>query len=247
MLKEIIFNSARTGNSNNPTFILRQPVYAHAYKVQSVSIPFSFYIVNSTNNAVAFREAADGVNRTAKLPTGNYDAATILSALGNALTSAGGQSYTVSYNEPQGTLTISAPNNFVIRSGQNGSTAWNALGISNTTDTASGLKNVTLPGYVDFSFNSSILLCSNALSSEDVIYSSGDNIAVLTNVPAVAPAGSVIHYDNPGGWLLWEDNIQSIDFMLLDSATGQRIDLNGSAFTVVLAVLTSPDDLELFR
>lgn len=246
MLKEIVFNSARTGNSNNPTFVLRQPVYAYAYKVQSVSIPFSFYIVNSNNNVLKFREASNGAEYNAVIEPGNYDAASILTALGDAMTSAGGQTYTVSYNEPQGTLTISAPGGFRILSGNNGSTAWNILGVDKNIDSASG-TSITLPNYVDFSFNSSILLCSNALSSEDVIYSSADNTAVLTNVPAVAPAGSVIHYDNPGGWLLWEDNIQTVDFMLLDSATGHKIDLNGAAFTVVLAIVTSPEDLEIYR
>lgn len=246
MYKEIIFNSQRTGNTNNPVFTLRDPLYIYAFKVKECSIPFSFYMVNGYNNAIAFREAGDGINRVAYLPQGNYDAASIIPALETALTTAGTQSYTVSYSDTTGRLTISAPGNFVIRDGQNGSTAWNVLGISNTSDTASGVSSVTLPGYVDFSFNSSILLCSNVLSNEHVVYSSQDNTAVILNVPATAPAGSVIHHDNMGGYIVYEESVQNVDFLLLDSATGQPINLNGSAFTVVLSVLTSPDDLAIY-
>lgn len=248
MLKEVIFNSARCGNSNNPTFTLRSPLYVYAYRVKSVSIPFSFYMVNANNNTIAFRESADGVNRTATLPVGNYDAATILSALGTALTNAGTQAYTVTYDDVSGRLTISAPGNFRILSGNNGSTAWNVLGVDQYNDTASGVSSVKLPHYVDFSFNSSILLCSNALSSEDVIYSSDDSKAVVCNIPADAPAGSVIHYDNSnGGYLLFEESVQQVDFLLLDSATGKPMDLNGGAFTVILSVLTSADDMDYYR
>lgn len=246
MLKELIFNSARTSNTSNPTFTLRSPVYVYAYRVKSVSIPFSFYMVNSTNNTIAFRESADGTNRIATLPVGNYDASTILSALGTALSATGTQTYTVTYDEVSGRLTISAPGNFKILSASNGSTAWNVLGIDQYNDTATGISTVKLPHYVDFSFNSSILLCSNALSSEDVIYSSDESKAVVSNIPADAPAGAVIHWENHGGFLLFEESIQQVDFLLLDSATGQPIDLNGGAFTVTLSILTTADDMDYY-
>jgi len=78
------------------------------------------------------------------------------------------------------------------------------------------------------------------------VYTSQENVSVIANVPADAPAGSVIHFDNQGSYLEFEEQVQSVDFLLLDSATGHPIDLNRSAFTVVLSVLTSADDLEMY-
>lgn len=244
MLKEIIFNSARaTGDPNAPVFTLRQPVYAYALKVQSVCLPFSYYSFGSNNNVLAFTESGTpGTTRYATIPRGNYDASTILNALGTAMSNAGTQTYTVTYNDSQETLSVSAPSAFTVLGGNAGSTAANALGSWWTSNSGSG-TSLTFPHTVNFNGSSSLLLCSNHLASENVIYSSQENTNVLCNIPTSAPSGSVIFYENLGGYLLCENTIQTVDFLLLDSATGLQVDLNGSPFVVVLSILTSPDDM----
>jgi hypothetical protein len=80
--------------------------------------PQTWYVFNSSNNTVTFIEStAPTTQLFAVIPPGNYntqDPTTIMTAVSTAMTSAGTQTYTVTFNFNTQLLTISAPGTFQI-------------------------------------------------------------------------------------------------------------------------------------
>ena len=246
MYREIILNSSNCADTSNPVFRLGKQIYAYALKIKSISIPFSFYTISPATNKICFIESAFPSNTlTATLPTANYNTASIIVALETALKAASNtsQNYVVAYNDETDCLVISQPSSFSILAGNAGSTAYRVLGISQTVQTPSA-QTVTFPNVVNFSFNSSILLCSNSLSCENVIYSNNLLQNVLLNVPMDSTEGGVSNYENGGDYFIVDTVLNNIDFSLVDSTTDTNINLNGASFIVVLSILTDQDDMQ---
>lgn len=92
-----------------PTFFMDYPIQNIAmFKILEAEIPFSYYVVNSSNNTFLLNGG------TVTLPVGNYTATTLATALQSAL----GGGYTVTYSSQtqKFTITGSAPFNLIFGS-----------------------------------------------------------------------------------------------------------------------------------
>lgn len=245
MYREIYFNSQRAANTSCPRFTLGDQIYVHKFKILAATIPYTFYSVNASNNQVKFVEASSSPTvKTATLsPAGNYTSASIETELASAMTAAGSQTYSCNYDDSTGKITVSAAGTFKVLSGNNGSSAWDVLGLSKTADTASA-TSVTFQNYADLASNTSILIVSSSLTSQNIRYISDMSQNVLCNIPVSVRAGEILYWENvSGGWINADQSLTHLDLMLLDSSTGLPIDLNGGNFTVVLGILETADDI----
>ena len=70
-------------NFEIPRFITKQPnILYHSLKLLHAEIPYSFYIINETNNVINF--VIDAINHFYVVPVGNYNGLTLATTL-NAL------------------------------------------------------------------------------------------------------------------------------------------------------------------
>lgn len=125
--------------NNWPQFLLQQPLNnIAAVKVLEAQIPFSYYVINSTNNTFFLSEFQATISAEAlvTIPTGNYTSTTILTALATALTTASATlrtwTYSVAYDSTKMKLTITnnqatAGRYFILRFG----TSTSDIGIDN--------------------------------------------------------------------------------------------------------------------
>ena len=67
-------------NFEIPRFITKQQnILYHSLKLLHAEIPYSFYIINETNNVINF--VIDAINHFYVVPVGNYNAFTLLNVL----------------------------------------------------------------------------------------------------------------------------------------------------------------------
>lgn len=113
-----VTNNSSFDSTDNPLFIMTTP-YENivAMKVLEVQIPFSFYIINSSTNTFGLLESVGGVSTTVTIPVGYYNATTLATATGLALTATSlaignntgaGWTYTVVYSALTGKFTFTS-------------------------------------------------------------------------------------------------------------------------------------------
>jgi hypothetical protein len=113
------FDSDRGINSNVsplnwPLFLLGRPLTDIAsIKILEVQIPFSYYVINSTNNTFIVQYAVgDSITTqqfTVTIPVGNYTAASFRTAANTAIDAATGASWTLTYSNITNKISYSAP------------------------------------------------------------------------------------------------------------------------------------------
>jgi hypothetical protein len=91
-------------------FVFKQNPINDAKTIQlySYSIPWSFYNVTKFTNTFIFSEGV-GANITSTIPVGQYSVYDLQTALASSMTTAGTQTYTVTFNNVTSLLTVSAP------------------------------------------------------------------------------------------------------------------------------------------
>jgi len=120
-------------------FIFKQNAINDAKTIQlySYTIPWSFFNVTKFTNTIIFSEGAGNI--TATISAGNYSVYDLQTALASALTTAGSQSYTVTFSSVTSMLTISAPTTtFTIV--YSGTTMMKLIGLT-ANITSSGVSN----------------------------------------------------------------------------------------------------------
>lgn len=193
-----------------------------------------------------FAESGDTTLRRAVLPDGTYDSSSILTALGNSMTTAGSQTYTVVYDQVSRKLTISSPNKeFKVVGGSRGSTAFLQLGIDKVNESGYG-KVVTFPNTLNLSASQPILITSRTLQTNGaILYPSGIN-SDMNCLAAINPDGfgDVLSWVNPSeNFHKAEDlTLNQIDFQIVDSASLEVVKTN-SPITIHLGIYDDPTDL----
>jgi hypothetical protein len=214
------------------------------FKILSVNIPVSWDPVSEGNNKINFVEASSNSTiRTATLATGRYHVGTIEGAVAAALNAVGTQTYTVTYDERNRSLSVSAPGLFQILGGVSGSSAFKILGIHRYANSQFATTQ-NLPNTIDLTNNNPVLLCSNSLSSLNVKYLGHQSLNCLTSIDIGNPVNSVVNWENSGGsYLDCNQTLQMLDFSLVDSASGSTIDMRGQNFSVRIGIFDDENDV----
>lgn len=231
-----------------PTFRFDTPVKNIAkMKILEAEIPFSFYVVNSSNNTFTLLEPASA---TVTIPVGNYTSLTLPTALGSALTSAspGGRTYTVTYSSTTLKLTITASAGtftLVVNTDLQLFLGLDATSASSgTTLVAPDVAQITGPNY--------LYLNSDTLGSLFSTYlpSTAPNFPVskgpqLARIPINNNPGDVLYYVDPAPekWFDTQNlnQLQIFDLYCTLGNTNRRVQFNGQPFSVKLGLLLTPD------
>ncbi len=208
--------------------------------IERIEIPYSFYVINSTNNVLKFN---NGVV-TATLTPGNYTSTTIQTELKSKIDTAfGDTNTTVSFSSSTYKLTITRTSAFIVDSMTSvpSSTAADILGFkvstpSATSATASGVINISGPNY--------IIIRSTFLTKpiqHKMLYSNTSYQNNLWAVPLSASPGDII-FESPNMpiRLNYKFTIQTtdvIDIQLYDDSNN-FLDLNGLDWAMQLIFIT---------
>ncbi|KNC97205.1 uncharacterized protein SPPG_07591 [Spizellomyces punctatus DAOM BR117] len=206
-------------------------------KVLSVSFLQDWDLVSSANNTIAFAEEGDSTIYSGTIAPGNYSIANFPNAVADAMSTAGTQGYTVTYDGVSRKISITAtgPKKFKILPASRGTTAYILTGMSRWTETGY-YQTVTLKNPVNLSGSYLVLLTSN-IQVKGSRYLSDFDDSVQSVVATVVPDsfGDVITWTNDAGeWLPVDDTISKIEFYLIDLMTGLEVALN-SPLTVRFA------------
>lgn len=253
---EIDANERTSGTQNHPIFVLQKELYdVVGMKAIEIEFPFSYYVINSTNNTFTLTEPT-GTNTpiTITLTPGNYTSTTLATELANELTNSSGVGiYTVTYDSSTQKFTVMStiPENFVLTFGgptDNGATnprLWLGFNAGANTATAGTL---VAPNVAQISGPNYLYLCSN-------------NLGILNNETLrrgdLAQSGPILAKiqvnTNPGGIIFWRDpdpekyfeidsaNITTIDCYVCTAVGGslQEVDFNGVPFSLKIGFITA--------
>ena len=239
-----------TQTTSDFTITINKPIRRiSSMQIESISIPFSFYIIDNTMNSLEL----DNSGVTIQIPPGNYTAVSLCSAVKQALDTAYAEVTTVTFSPITGFVTISKPSAFnimptglAIIMGFTDATHQ----VSNTQHTATVALNLSGPPHLavvsDFltkPINTKIRSSrdpSLPVNTVDIRY---DN--VLAVVPITSPPGGVITLDNAYNQeqitLAYSLDITQndvIDITIYNPVTELPVDLNGLDVDIVITFMT---------
>lgn len=207
--------------------------------VVQLSLPFSYYTVNSTNNTLVLNNGAN----IATIPPGTYNLTNFQLTLQAALNAAGpNNGYSVSYNISTGLTTIFNASGVTINSeiSQPTSTFATSLGfLSDATGTSVTSDSATNLSGPRFLYVSSRKLCKYFVSQKPRYANNTFSNAIGIILPNVAFGGFISEFtplevtisDNKGGASY--STTDNIDFTLYDEFDN-IVDLNGLEWWLVL-------------
>jgi hypothetical protein len=252
--------------TNWPRILLGKPMEnVVAVKVLQATIPYKYYVFNSTNNTFTLNESSGLGGGTVTIPVGTYTTSEFTTILKTALEIPGALTYTVTYSDTTMKFTISSsdasPRDFNLVFTSNPSCAA-AMGFSsNPTDnlnfsTTSTTPTLVAPYVAQLEGAPYLYLCSRTLGAMVHVYLNGSGIIDPVNFGADGPQiamipmnattrGQNITYNDPDPqkWFyLGAHNMsRNLDFYLTLGIGNEAtpLDLNGARFQVKLGILTS--------
>ena len=177
-------------NFEIPRFITKQSnILYHSIKVLHAEIPYSFYIVNETNNIINL--VIDSINHFFTVPVGNYNAFTLLTVLNSI-----DNKITFSLNNSNGKYSISSNFPFSVLAS---STILKIIGGSLNT-LYNGVMDIHNKYNLDFPFAVNLLGTRNIfikcnLILENLQTKTNDN-QTLKSIPVNVPPFGLILYNN---------------------------------------------------
>ena len=256
-----------TSSVDWPVFTLTTPIpNLAAIKVIEVQIPFSFYIVNSTNND--FNVIVGGVTTTVIVPIGNYNSSTLTTALQTALNSAGtGLTFTVTFSGMNsapntGKFTFGATGNFSFQFGTSASDAgiynvryilgFNGGTIASTANTlvAPNVANIAGPNYLYLNSRAIGPTLNSLLPGGAVNLTGGAQGPQIAKIPINVQPGGVIYWSDPDPLFWFNLNnlplLTQFDLYLTVGNNAQPLptSLNGLSFSVKLGILRNKITVE---
>ena len=215
-------------NSSHVDFYLPTieiPYKYHIYaSVQHMSIPYTFYNINSTNNVLYY--TVNSVSKSLTITPGNYNVNSLKSFLNTNMTG-----FTVSYSAIQNSYTFVNSNyNFVFLST---STCLSILGFSSQNN-SSYLLSMTSNIAVNLATIRCICIQTN-LQTSNINKANVNNYSVLCSIPVDVAPYSIITYRNINNFKVNTfTNVISLLTIKLTDQFGQLIDLNGSNWSMTL-------------
>lgn len=251
---ELIFDGEQTSIGLNGYSRFDWPLYKLAYplqnvkqfKVLEVSIPASYYSIQSWNNT--FRVTIGATSYTVTIPAGNYDNTTIAAALYTALTSAVANGWVVTFSNVTNKLTFTGTSafSFTFLSATGDSDAALIIGFTPNTTVASVAGSITAPNVVNLSGPNWIYIYSTKLGSFISTYTAvgplfdGNQNIVIAKVPvSVNTSGTLVWQDPaPDHWFNVENlyNLNELDVYLM-SPEKQLLQLNGLPWSIKIGIV----------
>lgn len=224
-----------TDTSSNFKVKLDTPLTIKRVALSKCMIPNTIYNINSGNNIIGFN---DGSNKTATITPGMYTTSSIKGAIESALNTASGTlTFTYTYNNVTGMVTLSATGSFALRFGSvsaNSAASWLGFGPVDTVSAASHTgDNISDMGY------STPYILVNVFNTASVIGSAGSKATWV--VPINAASDQYISYEatSPeGDQPICMNPLQptTIISVSLTDAAGNFIDLNGGEWWMLVEV-----------
>lgn len=191
----------------------------HWFKIQDLTIMLSHYQIDSTNKRITFEEGAG--NLFADLKEGNYTTSQIETEIKTKLDTSGALTYTVSIDNINNKITISATGAFGLKWTLNESLA-KTLGFS--VSDLTGVATYTAPGVINLNrIFSSFNVYSNQLSKyhSSVVDSNLKSQLLFRAINAISPPSSHFHYTNDqiGEYLMKyspNERVKYIDLRITD-------------------------------
>lgn len=240
MYVHYLLDSSAADDPNNPTFII-PPTYFAYFKINSATIPLSYFPTGPQNNTIALKENA-GVTRFVTVPPGTYNPITFPIALQAAL----GGTYIVTFDETKRNIKITNANlSFSIMDLAGGTTLLGPLG-RRKYGGASAAGNTYQEGASDFSGTRSLFLISQDLYSKDVVVGNSQSVNALCLIDLAAPVGSSLYWKNNSDYVTIGKEMNTLRLQLIDSETLQPIDFRGRPFTLTMSALSDYDDKEYY-
>ncbi len=236
----LIINSSKRLNTSASISDLNYSINYKIDRVESIlidyiSIPYSFYSINSLNNELDITYSSTPYTIT--VTPGNYTSATIVSALNTAL-QAINVNFLVTYTYQTNKLTITNTSSFTIHGTTSSINKVLGFTIDTTSTTHTGNQVLNLSG------NNYLLIKSEFLTKDivtQVRYADNTYSNILCVVPINTSFGGIITSDNkitityPSKKKILTTDI--IDFEIQDES-GNTIDLNGIDWALHLLCLT---------
>jgi len=228
-----------------------------AIKVLEVSIPFSYYVINSGNNTFLLTDTIV-TDATVTIPVGNYTSTTWIAALDAALLVASNtKTWTTTYSSLTGkttttstvanTFTFTFPNTATTKFGVTDPRLWigfNAganASVSNVM-TSPNVLSITGPQYLYVNSSSIGGLVECLLPSTSVAQSNGGYGPQIARIPVNVNPGGTIQWQDPDP-LKWFDLENALVFTNIDiyltmgNSSTKPLALNGLPFSIKLGVL----------
>lgn len=210
----------------NDTDILHRQV-----QLLNAQIPYSFYIINYTNNL--FRTNILGSATTYTIPTGNYTANSLITALQTALGNPTG--LVISISSINGRLTFSYTSNFIIYNNITYSIGY-VLGFpdsttySSTSNTLTTTNPLNLLGIKVLQVRSANLIMNNISSVQ------GGATTLLQSIPVSCVPFGMIDYTDKGNMItIHNDYLDDLDIEIVDGESDNYINFNGQDWCITLA------------
>lgn len=255
---EIHLDSAArdAGTNDEPVFNLNPSISnVLGIKLVSAQIPFTYYVFNDANNTFQILPNADpNQARTVTLPAGNYTVTSISNPLTTALGAATGDTYSFTYSGATGKFTLRSTTGqvFALSFGEDNDEGVSnprlwlgfAPGINRSDDggvlVASHTANITGPNYLYLvtSFGGRI--------SRNIRVNGGSTpeAPAFAKIPVTVNPYGLITYTDPNGSYAFDmsnGEVQSIRLGLMYGHTLQKVQMNGSPWSLVMQVLTQRD------
>lgn len=199
----------------------------------NAQIPYSFYVINYTNNL--FRTNLLGSILTYTIPTGNYSANSLISALKTSLGNPTGLSITISSIDGKMTFTYTANfsiyNNFKYSIG-------NVLGFVNNNNYTSSSFILLSPNPLNLLGIKTLQVRSGNLIMNNVSSIQGGQTTLLTTVPVIAVPFGMIDYNDKSNNLMTiqNDSLDEIYLDIIDGESGEYINFNNQDWCITLAI-----------
>ena len=230
-IRDLVFSSAINPATSNPqNFYIEGSYDISEWKLKSVCIPLSFYLIREGINDKLFIEEAgeDGLDMEITLSEGNYTPNQMVAFLKNRLDAISENIYDVHYVPQLGKLHISCPNEFrVLKS----STASHELGIKNDSEFSTEWWADEI---ADFSGPSMIhVACQQLGTKQDLV---GSNQRILASIPITAPPGGIeVYREGDSDFYKVSSHLSNIEFKFLDDHL-RPLKLENANTVIVLTV-----------
>jgi hypothetical protein len=205
-------------------------------QVLNAQIPYSFYIINYTNNIFKILRTGQTL-QTLTVPVGNYTANSLIAVL-ESLVNDSQFNITISSTNGQltfthNTLVFTIYNNFQYSIGS-------VLGFSsNTTNTSTNVSGIqtlvagfplNLLGIKTLQIRSANLIMNNISSVQ------GGATTLLASVPVSCVPFGMIDYNDRGNLItIHNDFLDDLDIEIVDGESGEYINFNGQDWAITLA------------
>ena len=217
-------------------FLKDEPDIIHRQiTLQSAQIPYSFYVINSTNNQFRYRLGI-GITYTSTIPVGNYNGNSLITALKQALT-ANSITLTITLSSINGQITFThASLNFTFLNVAN--SILPNLGFDDATNYTSSSLTLTAPRPLNLLGIKVLQVRSSVLNMLNYSSVSGGITTLLGTIPVNATPFGMIEYTDKGQNKVsfTNTNLDEIDVEILDGETGNFINFNNQDWTMTFCI-----------